>query len=62
MNQPKSTGEGNKMEIISNINDYRGKDIKAGDGNDDKTVIASNTWEEYVMYTGRDGHYEEFEQ
>ena len=62
MNQPKSTGEGNKMEIISNIDDYRGIDIKAGDGDDDKTVIASNTWEEYAMYAGRDGHYEEFEQ
>ena len=62
MNQPKSAGERNKMKIISNIEDYRGIDIKAGDGDDDKTVIASNTWEEHAMYAGRDGHYEKFEQ
>ena len=52
MNQPKSAGEGNKMKIISNIEDYRGIDIKAVDGDDDKTVIASNTWEEHAMYAG----------
>lgn len=63
MNQPKSAGEGNKMKIISNIEDHRGIDIKAGDSDDDKTVMASNTtWEEHAMYAGRDGHYEEFEQ
>ena len=62
MNQPKSAGEGNEMKIISNIEDYRGIDIKAGDGDDDKTVIASNTWEKHAMYAGRDGHYEELEQ
>ena len=45
----------------TNIDDYRGIDIKAGNGNDDKTVIVSNTWEELAMYAGRDGHYEEFE-
>ena len=58
----KSAGERNEMNIISNIEDYRGIDIKAGDSDDDKTVIASNTWEEHAMYAGRDGHYEEFEQ
>ena len=34
-------------------------DIKAGDTDNDKTVKASNTWEENVMYAERDGHYEE---
>ena len=50
------------MNIISNIEDYRGIDIKAGDGDEDKTVIASNTWEEHAMYAGRDGHWEELGQ
>ena len=36
MNQPKRAGGGIKMEIISNIDYFRGIDIKAGDGDDNK--------------------------
>ena len=61
-NQLKSTGERIEVNIISNIEDYRGIYIKAVDGDEDRTVIASNTWEEHAMYAGRDGHHEELGQ
>ena len=50
INQPKSADEGNKMKIISNIEDYKRIDIKAVDSDDDNTVKVSNMWEEQAMY------------
>ena len=61
INNARGPNDGQQDEIIFESRRKNVPDIKAGDTDDDKTVKASNTWEENAMYAEKDGHYEEME-
>ena len=61
INNARGPNDGQQVEIIFESRRKNVPDTKAGDTDDNKTVKASNTWEENAMYAGRDGHYEEME-
>ena len=61
INNARGPNDGQQVEIIFESRRKNVPDIKAGDTDDDKTVKASNTWEENAMYAGKYGHYEEME-
>ena len=61
LNTTNGPNNGHQIKIEFEKRVTRGTDIKAGDNDDNKTVKASNTWDEHAIYAGRDGHYEEQE-